>query len=126
MKRTQKIVATSIASLALLVNTALPAFAATTIELSGNGSNSINGATVTNTSSSVVTQVNDADVTNSVGVSADTGGNDVNNNTGGDVSVDTGNVDTKVQVANSVNTNSANVDNCNCAGDTDVLISGNG
>ena len=120
-------ITTAVATGALIFNAfAQSAFAATTIEISGNGTNSDNDSNVGISQTTTVVQSNNADVFNKVDVDADTGGNDANDNTGGDVSVETVDVDTEVNVSNALNSNSANVDCCLSDGDTEVLISGNG
>ena len=125
MELKRKIAAVVTSGALLFSSFATPAFAATTIEISGNGTYSNNDATVTTTNTTTVVQSNDANISNNVDVDADTGKNDANDNTGGDVSIETGDVDTEVTVSNTVNSNSANVDCCP-TGDTEVLISGNG
>ena len=52
----------------MLVSSSVPAFASTTIELSGNGSNSYNTANVTTSSNTTVTQSNVASINNNVDV----------------------------------------------------------
>ena len=125
MNKFQKALASALATGALLVNTVLPVFATTTIELSGNGTNSDNTANVSFTQSTTVVQSNVADVTNDVYADADTGNNNAKDNTGGDVSIETGDADVDVSVENTLNQNSAQVDCC-VGGDTEILISGNG
>lgn len=122
-----KKIASAVAISALLVNSfASSAFAATTIQLSGNGTGSDNSADVDRSNTTVVTQTNNAVINNSVDADADTGNNDANDNTGGDVTIETGDADVVVDVFNKVNSNEASVENCNCDGDTEVLIQGNG
>ncbi len=123
IKRT---IASVLASGALILNAfSTPALAATTLEISGNGSNSDSTANVSVSNNTTVVQSNNADINNDVNVDADTGHNDANDNTGGDVTIDTGDATTDVAVSNTVNSNTASVDCCD-TGDTDVLISGNG
>jgi len=124
MSNLQKKVASAIAAGALLFNTILPVVAGTTIEISGNGSDSYNKAEVDVEQTTVVEQSNEANIQNTVNASANSGYNDANRNTGGEVSVDTGDATTSVGVTNVVNKNEAEVE-C-CQGDVDVLISGNG
>lgn len=121
-----KRIASAIATGALLLNSfATPAFAATSINLSGNGSDSNNTANVNLTKNNTIVQNNTANVTNNVDVSAKTGGNEANDNTGGDVSIDTGNSSVGVAVQNLLNRNSASIGCCE-DGDTEVKIAGNG
>ena len=124
MTKLQKKVATAIATGALLFNTALPAFADVTLEISGNGADTYNKAEVDVNQNRTVVQSNEANISNNVTATADTGDNDANRNTGGSVSVDTGNATTKVDVSNAANSNEAELE-C-CEADVDVLISGNG
>ncbi len=114
-----------IAAGTMVLNIATPAFAGTTIELSGNGTESDNKAIVNQNSNTTVTQSNVADIKNNVDIKSNTGGNDANSNTGGNVKVETGDATSNVTVKNTVNSNAANVDCCD-TGDTNVLISGNG
>lgn len=125
MNKFQKSLASAIATGALLVNSMLPVFAETTIQISGNGTGSTNSSGVSFTQSTTVVQSNVADVYNKVDADADTGDNDANDNTGGDVSIETGDADVDVKVENNLNQNSAQVDCC-VGGDTEILISGNG
>ena len=120
----QKKIATAIASAALLVNSALPVFA-TTIEISGNGSDSDSEVDVEMGQTTTVVQSNEADVTNVVNTKADTGGNKAKDNTNSDVEIETGNATVDVNVENTLNSNSADIDCCP-SGDVDVLVSGNG
>jgi hypothetical protein len=115
-----------IAAGSLLVSVASPVLAETTIQVTGNGADSTNWTTVSQSNTTSVSQNNTANVTNNVDADANTGGNDAKFNTGGDVSVDTGDATTDVSVTNALNSNSADVAGCNCAGDTNVTISGNG
>ncbi|OGM25621.1 hypothetical protein A2962_03765 [Candidatus Woesebacteria bacterium RIFCSPLOWO2_01_FULL_39_61] len=122
----QKKVVTAFAAATLLVNSALPAFAGTTLIISGNGSSSDNTADVNLNSTTTVVQSNEADIDNDVHVNADTGGNSADDNTGGEVDLETGDITTQVGISNAVNSNVASVEECDCEGDVDVLISGNG
>src|SRR3989344_4430799 len=126
MNETKRKIGVAIATGALLLNAFAPlAIADTTIQISGNGSDSNNTANVNVTQNTTVVQNNTADVTNNVDVDADTGDNDAEDNTGGDVSIDTGDADVTVNVSNTLNSTQANVDCCQ-NGDTEVLIQGNG
>lgn len=121
-----KRIATAVATGALLLNSfATPAFAATTITLSGNGTDSNNTANINLTKTATVVQNNTANVTNKVDVDAETGDNDANDNTGGDVEIKTGDSDVAVAVKNMLNSNSASIDCCT-NGDTSVKIADNG
>ena len=115
-----------IAAGSLVLSATAPAFAATTIQISGNGAGSDNFSTVNQTNTNTVSQNNTANVTNNVTSNANTGGNDAGFNTGGDVKIETGNATTTSTVTNALNSNAAQIAACNCAGDTSVKISGNG
>jgi hypothetical protein len=125
MTNLNKKFASAIAAAALLVNTTLPAFAGTTIVLSGNGVDTDNDAVVELNHATVVQQTNEADISNNVDVSANTGDNAASRNTGGDVEISTGNSSANVAVSNAANSNVADVDGC-CDYGADVLIEGNG
>lgn len=120
-------IASLIATGALLLSTATPAFAET-IEISGNGATSVNTANVAEVNTTTVTQNNTAAVSNNVSSNANSGGNSANFNTGGDVNVVSGAATSNVEVTNAVNSNQAQVAPCgNCAGGAgSVKISGNG
>ena len=120
----KKILVSVIASTSLLANAALPVLA-TTIQITGNGTESENTVEVEQTSTTGVTQTNDASITNNVNLSASTGGNTASDNTSGNVTIKTGDATSKATVENTVNSNQAEVGCCD-TGDVDVLISGNG
>lgn len=105
MNLKQKIT-TSLATGAIMLSTLAPsAFAATSIDVSGNGSRSNNDVSVSQNHRIDVNQQNNADFNNDIRVNANTGGNRTNNNTGGDVFLGTGNADTSVSVSNMANMN---------------------
>lgn len=125
MNKFKKQVLSVLASGAVLLNSALPVYAGTTIEISGNGADSTNKAYVNMDQTTTVVQSNNADVYNKVDANANTGDNSAKKNTGGDVTIETGDASVDVKVENTLNSNTASVDCCD-AGDVDVLISGNG
>lgn len=121
-----KRIATAVATGALLLNSFVaPAFAATNIQISGNGSDSNNDAKIELNKTASVVQNNTANVTNNVDVKAETGGNSADDNTGGDVKVKTGDSLVGVAVKNLLNKNSAAIDCCT-NGDATVKIADNG
>ncbi len=121
-----KRIASAVATGAILLNSFVtPAFAATEITLSGNGSKSDNNANIELKKSATVVQNNTANVKNNVDVKANTGNNEASDNTGGDVKVSTGDSAVGVAVKNMLNTNSASIDCCT-QGDTTLKIAGNG
>lgn len=112
---------------ALVLSVSAPAFAGTTIEISGNGAGSDNSTQVVQNNSTSVTQNNDAHVDNHVDSNANTGGNSANFNTGGDVTVKTSDANTTTNVTNTLNSNTAQTSCSACqSGNTDVTVSGNG
>ncbi len=123
-------VSAGITTAALLATAFAPAaFADTTVEISGNGSNSSNTGDVTQTSTVAVSQSNVSDVDLTVKAKANTGGNEASGNTGdGGVSITTGNAtaDAGAEVTGSKNIAKLPCD-CICPnGETGILISGNG
>jgi hypothetical protein len=122
---TRKALVTAAAAAAMLLNSALPAFAATDLIISGNGDSSDNYAQVKLEQNTSVVQTNETSINNDIDANASTGGNSASRNTGGDNTVDTGNASTVVNVENTANSNVAEVDCCDL-GDTNVEISGNG
>ena len=115
-----------IAAGSMILSVSAPAFAATTIEISGNGAGSNNSVQNTQVNTTTVNQTNSANVNNTVTSNANTGNNDANFNTGGNVTVKTGAAQTAATVTNTLNSNAAQVAGCNCAGNTDVKIADNG
>lgn len=109
----------------MVLNVSVPAFASTTIEISGNGAKSENYANVEQENTQKISQENTANVTNTVDTDANTGDNEANYNTGGDVGIQTGDAKVKVNVSNDLNRNAASI-NCCEASNTEVKISGNG
>lgn len=104
------------------------AFAATNLTVSGNGADSTNKVKVKNVKKTKVKQSNTSTVSNSVGVSQNTGGNTASKNTGGDVTVTSGNATATVTVTNITGSNYLTWDAmCGCMmPENTVDISGNG
>lgn len=94
--------------------------------ITGNGSDSDNKIKLELEDNALIEQLNEAYVTNTVGVKAETGENEAEDNTGGEVVIETGDVDVKVALDTMANFNWADSD-CGCLLE-DVLakISGNG
>jgi len=119
-------IATAISTASLLAGSIVPGvYGSTTITITGNGSDSYNKADVEVDQTTYVSQINEANVQNTVYADASTGGNRANDNTGGDVSIETGDATSNVTIENSLNTNVAEVNPC-CPGDTTLKITGNG
>lgn len=118
-------IATAVSSAALIVSSFATPLMATTVEISGNGSDSDNTVAVQQTNTTVVTQTNTANISNNIDIDANTGDNSAEDNTGGDVSIDTGDASATVGVSTTANSNQADVSGC-CAGDTSIKVSGNG
>lgn len=125
MTNLKKQIVSAMTAGALLLNVATPALAGTSLEISGNGSDSESDVVVTTSNNTAVVQDNKANVKNEISSNSNTGGNVADDNTGGDVEIETGDSDTEVNVSNSLNSNAAQVDCCQ-AGDTEIKISGNG
>lgn len=125
MNIAKKTVITALASGALLLNSFMPVFAETTVVISGNGAGSENYATLNQSSTTAVSQTNNAEVKNIVESNATTGGNTASFNTGGSTAIGTGDAKTTTVVANDLNQNAAQVACC-AQGDTTVKVDGNG
>lgn len=120
----QKRIATAIATGAVLLNMAAPAFAATEIVISGNDRGSDNDIVANVSQNTSVNQSNNANFNNTVNASADTGGNRANDNDGEMVEVESGNATVNTTIVNEANKNIAEV-NCCPSGDTRIEISDN-
>ena len=95
------------------------------VTIVGNGPFSVNTVNLTDASTLVLGQTNNAAVSNLVSANANTGGNTASFNNGGDVSIVTHNAKTNVGVHNLLNFNGADID-CECLlGGADVKIGGN-
>ncbi len=114
------------ATSALLLGTVSPVLAADTLTISGNGEGSTNTIAATNTSSTTVSQNNDADIDNKITANANSGGNSATSNTGGNVAITTGNASTTTKVSNAANINTAHIACDVCGTGGSVTISGNG
>ncbi len=121
----KKSLASLVATGALLVNTAIPAFAAT-LEVSGNGADSASaiGTNITNTTTAV--QSNTANISNNVSAYSTSGGNASLDNTGGNSTVLSGDSTVGVAISNMANTNTADLSGCCNNTNSDVLVAGNG
>lgn len=96
------------------------------ITITGNGANSENKAKLETASAIVLSQDNNADISNEVDANAKTGKNDSSFNTGGQTVVMTGDANTNVDVKNLANFNAANID-CECVLESlTAKIGGNG
>ena len=103
------------------------AFAATTVDISGNGAGSKNTVELTGSNSDKLVQKNSTTVVTSIVAKSNTGGNKANGNTNGDVTISTGDATTEVAVMVGGGSNDATLPDCGCTPeDLDVTISGNG
>ncbi len=123
----KKIVTSMFVFLILLINISpfITAVLAQEISISGNGSGSTSEAVVSITNTTTITQTNNADITNNVNPTANTGDNTASGNVSGDVAIVTGDIETNLQIENSVNNSVVN-NTCCEADDSSILISGNG
>ncbi len=104
----------------------MPALAAFTVNISGNGYNSDTDVDLEFTSETAIAQENDVKIENKVNLDANTGDNTVSKNTGGSIDVTTGSVDQHVDIDNAAGANSAVVETCNCDEDVEIIVSKNG
>jgi hypothetical protein len=117
----------AVSLLALMVRSLSPVALAqesTEIVITSNGSGSSNTVEVTQTTTTQISQSNEANISNEVAPSANTGGNEASANAGGDATISTGDVEEEVVIVNEANYSSVDV-GC-CPGNTQVGISGNG
>ncbi len=128
MTLNKKTLGVVVTTAAIVANGFVPAaFAAdTNLSITGNGADSQSGVVVSNSSNNTVTQNNQANFTNNISGSANTGGNDANKNTGGEVNIKTGDASVDASVSNTANQNVANIDCCAANGNTEIKVSGNG
>lgn len=129
MNRTVKKICTGAAAVTLLTLSATgSAFAATDVDVVGNGAFSDSNVDVSNHNSTVVDQNNDTNITNDVATYANTGNNDASFNTGGSVTIYTGDASSTTSISNAAGSNVARVDGCGTCGHggTDVVLHGNG
>jgi len=110
----------------IVANAIFPAFAAFTIQVSGNGYDSNNGVNLNTTTKTTVKQSNSVQVKNNINQDANTGDNTVAKNTGADIDVETGGVKQSADVTTVAGGNSASVEACGCELDLEVVIEKNG
>jgi len=106
----KKTIASAIATGVLLVNSVIPAFAATTIDITGTGSSSVNSATIMQDQLTTVTQDNNASITNNVVITARTGANNISGNDQSNSLVVTGDALSRVALSNRANLNAADAE----------------
>ncbi|HVF69625.1 MAG TPA: hypothetical protein VNA13_03605 [Xanthomonadales bacterium] len=94
-----------LAAASLFAATAMPAFAATTVKIKGNGAFSTNKVKIIQTTTTTVTQSNSAAITNTVTTTQKTGSNSSSFNTGGSTLVVSGEAETTVHIVNVANAN---------------------
>lgn len=123
-----KKIASSVASVSLVMTLMAPVAYADDLLISGNGNGSTNVIHNTDTSEVVVEQTSKTNAKVTVNASANTGGNSADNNTGdGGVSVDTGNATTMVITTVTGGSNEATLPACGCDEvATTAEVSGNG
>lgn len=94
--------------------------------VTGNGSDSTNTLSVSNTTTNTIQTTNTATITNHVSGSANTGNNYANNNSGGNVSIKTGSINVSENLKSGpVNINAITV-STNASNGFSVKIAGNG
>ena len=109
----EKKLITFLGVMAFFLSTVTPTFAATTIQVSGNGFNSINHVTINSNSSSSTSQNNLVAISNHINSTSSTGGNNANGNTSGNVTIHTGNSSSNTTISTHANINIASVGCCN-------------
>lgn len=120
-------IAAGLTTVALLTSVTAPAFASTTVDVTGNGTKSDNTVEVENSNKVDIKQTNNLDVLLNISSKASTGGNKASGNTGGDVSIDTGDATTETTVVVTGGDNKATVPACGCdSGDNTVNVKNNG
>ena len=82
-------IATAVSSAAIVVSSFATPLLATTVQVTGNGADSVNTVNVTQNTETNVSQTNDANISNNISVKSNTGDNEAKKNTGGDVSIKT-------------------------------------
>jgi hypothetical protein len=110
---------------AMLLNTAFPVLAETTISISDNESESESTADVSLSTDTTLSQSNSATISNNIQITNETGGNTIEDIDGGDATIDSGSATTDVAVTNMVNANIAEV-GAGGSDETNVLIEDNG
>lgn len=118
------VVSTTVLSVVFLSLGVFPV-SADELVISGNGSNSESGISVSSTAQTTIDQSNQVSVTNNVNIEASTGENDALGNTSLDTSVNTGNISSDTSIQNSVNSSQVSL-NCCPKTSTDLEISNNG
>lgn len=111
-------------SIGLYFNLVRPVVADLQITVSGNGADSNNTVSVTDTQTTTVSQTSTGDTNNNVTQNADTGNNSASDNTGGSTSVSTGNVNSETSVSTTANTSTVSTPCCDTG--TNITVSGNG
>lgn len=121
-------IVTAIATGALFVSTLAPmALADSSVTVSGNGAVSQNSVNTNQNTSTSLTQHNNADISNNVTSSSNTGGNSSSFNTGGSSAISTGNASNTTAILNQANTNIADVGaGTSGSGSGAVAVTGNG
>jgi hypothetical protein len=119
--------AVGMGTVAFMVALAAPAAFAADVTISSNGKDSTNKVKVTTTKKTMLSQKNVAAVSNSVGITQNTGNNKANNNTGGDVVITTGNAKATVTNTTTTGGNVAVLNDCGCVPvDQSLTIKDNG
>ncbi len=110
----------------LVATTASAAFAANTVNISGNGKQSVNTVTAISANKNITKQTSNTMALTFVSSVANSGNNKVNGNTGGTNGVTTGASTSTVTTTVMGGSNEAVAPSCGCGDSTDVSITGNG
>lgn len=110
----QQKITTMMASGAIIVSSLTPpAFAATSVSSTGNGSRSNNDISLSQDNRINVNQQSDAFSNNNIRLNSQTGNNRVSNNTNGEVFLGTGDTSSSVRISNQANINSFSMGHSN-------------
>lgn len=113
--------------LLIIVSSILPRLvSAEEITISGNGSQTVNQASVSSDNQVTVSQTNQATVTNNITANANTGGNSANSNSGDQTTIETGNVNVDTSIKNSVNQSSVDLTCCPTSENKAVISNNSG
>lgn len=93
--------------------------------VSGNGEGSSNSISYEVDRETQIYQTNSADIDNDVGIQAQTGGNEANNNTG-ETGIETGDISEEIEIINSGNSSTAEIGCCEADEPSSASIEGNG
>lgn len=125
-KRTQKLSILAFCMMFVFGITVTPHAIAEEITITGNGAASESTVVTTTNNQTHVEQNNNANITNNVSTTTNTGNNAASQNTGGSTVINTGNAAANTTVSNQANQSVVNTECCKPATNNSVTVSGNG